>query len=148
MIRAATSEDVSAIASLIDASYRVYVPALGRDPQPMTDDYADLVASGEVSVLIEQQDIAGVLVLQDQKDALLVRTVGIAPAYQGRGLGRRLMAYAEERAAACKKKALRLYTNEVMTGNVDLYRWLGYSETHRTGPDKRQVVHMTKVLHG
>jgi GNAT superfamily N-acetyltransferase len=148
VIRPATSGDVSSIGTLIDAAYGGYVAALGRHPQPMDDDYALLVGRGEVTVLDVGNSLAGILVLQPVDNALLVRTVAIAPGYQRSGLGMMLMAHAEAQATASGKSTLRLYTNEVMAGNVDFYQRLGYSETHRAGPDGRQVVYMMKVLHG
>jgi GNAT superfamily N-acetyltransferase len=145
-MRQAQPSDASAVSELIHAAYALYVPRLGRDPQPMTDDYAALSEAGEVWVLDGSATLDGVLVVQKQTDCLLVRTVGIAPTRQRQGLGSRLMAEAERLAAAAGVRTLRLYTNEVMAGNVEFYQRLGYTETHRTGPKGKQVIYMTKEL--
>jgi GNAT superfamily N-acetyltransferase len=146
LIRLASFFDERSIVALIDAAYRDYIPKLGRDPQPMTDDYAVLIAAGEVWVLDGSSALDGVLVVQRQEDCLLVRTVGIAPTCQRQGLGSRLMGEVERMAAEADIRTLRLYTNEMMTGNVELYERLGYTETHRTGPEGKQVIYMTKEL--
>jgi GNAT superfamily N-acetyltransferase len=146
VIRLASPLETGLIAALIDAAYRDYIPRLGREPQPMTDDYTALIAAGEVWVLDGSSALDGVLVVQRQEDCLLVRTVGIAPACQRQGLGSRLMGEVERMAAEADIRTLRLYTNEVMTGNVELYERLGYAETHRTGPEGKQVIYMTKEL--
>jgi GNAT superfamily N-acetyltransferase len=145
-MRQAQPSDASAVSELIHAAYALYVPRLGRDPQPMTDDYAMLIEAGEVWVLDGAAGLDGVLVIQKADASLLIRTVGIAPHRQRQGLGSRLMAEAERLAAEADIRTLRLYTNEVMTGNVELYERLGYAETHRSGPTGKQVIYMTKEL--
>jgi ribosomal protein S18 acetylase RimI-like enzyme len=146
VIRAAEMVDVARVASLIDRAYRGYVGALGRDPQPMTDDYHTLVSASEVWVYEHYGRIDGVLVLQSKDDHLLVRTIGIAPDRQRKGLGTKLMRHAEAVALASGQRQIQLYTNEVMTGNVELYERLGFVETHRTGPENKRVIYMTKAV--
>jgi ribosomal protein S18 acetylase RimI-like enzyme len=146
VIRLARLDDAASVSALIRATYSLYVPRLGRDPQPMTDDYAALIEAGEVWVSDGKTALEGVLVVQKTEDYLLIRTIGIAPARQRQGLGTRLMGEAERLAVAADIRTLRLYTNEVMTGNVELYERLGYIETHRTGPEGKQVIYMTKEL--
>ena len=147
MIRPAQPSDAGPVAALIQAAYGGYAPLLGRDPQPMTDDYAALIAAGEVFVLEVERVLAGVLVVQEPEwGTMLVRTVGIAPGRQGRGLGTQLMAYAEEIADARDLRRMRLYTNQVMDGTARLYARLGYVETHRDGPGGRQIIYMGKEV--
>ena len=147
MIRPAQPEDAEPVIALIHAAYRGYVPRLGRDPQPMTDDYAALIAAGEVFVLETEATLAGVLVVQEpESNTMLVRTVGVAPGRQQRGLGTQLMAYAERLADERDLSRVRLYTNEVMEGTARLYARLGYVETSRDGPAGKQVIYMAKEV--
>jgi ribosomal protein S18 acetylase RimI-like enzyme len=146
VIRAAEMVDVARVASLIDCAYSGYVGALGRDPQPMTDDYHALVSASEVWIYEHDGSIDGVLVLQSKDDHLLVRTIAIAPDRQRKGLGTKLMRFAEAVALASGQQQIQLYTNEVMTGNVELYERLGFVETHRTGPENKRVIYMTKAV--
>ena len=145
-MRQARPDDVHNLSALIQAAYSLYVPHLGRKPQPMTDDYAALIEANEVWVIEDGSELEGVIVTQTIEDYLLVRTVGITPARQRQGLGTQLMAEAERLARAADIRTLRLYTNEVMAGNVELYERLGYAETHRDGPEGKQVIYMTKAL--
>ena len=142
MIRQCNAAEVAPVCTLIEAAYRDYVALLGRNPQPLDDDYAALINAGEVFVLERDGRIDGALVLQQVEDHLLVRTVAVDPSSQRQGLGTLMMEYAEIHARDRGIATLRLYTNEVMAGNVELYSRLGYSETHRTGPVGRQIVHM------
>jgi GNAT superfamily N-acetyltransferase len=48
-------------------------------------------------------------------DHLLIENVAVSPAFQGRGLGRRLIARAEQLAASQGQTELRLYTNKMFT---------------------------------
>ncbi len=76
----------------------------------------------------------------------VIWSVAVAPAVQGRGLGRELMRFAEGRARALGRPTLRLFTNARMTRNLALYGRLGYVETHRETLPDRVLVHMAKTL--
>ena len=62
----------------------------------MDDDYAEKVARGLVSVADEAGEIVGLIVLLRQPGHLLVENVAVAPERQGEGVGRDLLAFAEE----------------------------------------------------
>jgi ribosomal protein S18 acetylase RimI-like enzyme len=94
----------------------------------MNDDYDALVAAGEVFVF---DDLAGLIVLRAEPDHLFVDNVAVEPSRQGEGLGRALLAFAGERAAAAGLPELRLYTNAAMTENIALYGRLGWEEYER-----------------
>jgi ribosomal protein S18 acetylase RimI-like enzyme len=146
VIRPAAAADVPAIAALVRAAYAMYVPRIGRQPAPVTADHAALVAAGRVWVAEVAGEIAGVIVLIPRADHLLVENVAVAPAMQGRGIGRALMTQAEERAAAAGLAELRLYTNQLMTENLALYPALGYVETGRRVEDGFARVYFSKRI--
>ena len=113
----------------------------------MRDDYAARIAARQAHVLEDDAGaLAGVAVLEAEPDALLVENVAIAPAAQGRGFGRRLMAFAEDEARRLGRARLRLYTNARMEANIRLYGRLGYAETHRARMDGFDRVFMEKRL--
>ncbi len=72
--------------------------------------------------------------------------VAVHPDYQGRGLGRKLMALAEKEARRMGFTTVTLYTNEHMIENLELYKKLGYTETARTIERGYQRVYMRKAL--
>lgn len=146
VIRLATKDDAADVTALIVAAYGHYVQRLGRNPQPMTDDYLAFIEAGDVHVVDMDCQIVGALVTQLQPDGLLVRTVAVDPARQRQGLGVELLAFAETIASEKTKNRLRLYTNEVMDGTVNLYSRLGYWETHREGSTGKQVIFMEKEV--
>lgn len=138
--------DANAVAACVRAAYAEYVARIGREPAPMGADYAALIDAGAVWVVRAGGAIAGVLVLRPQPPSLLLENVAVAPAHRGRGLGRALIAFAEERARAEGLDAVTLYTNERMTANLRLYPALGYDETARGVEDGFARVYFRKPV--
>jgi ribosomal protein S18 acetylase RimI-like enzyme len=150
-IRAARPEDRAAVETIVNAAYSVYIERVGKPPGPMLDDYAQLIADGHVSVLEEENDggavaIAAIIVLLPKPDHLLLDNIAVRPDRQGSGLGRRLIAFAEQEARRLGYSELRLYTHEKMTENIALYRRLGFVETGRRHDASYDRVFMTKRL--
>ncbi len=145
-VRAARLEDAAVIGDLVRVSYAKYVERLGREPAPMLEDYAALIEAGEVWVLVEGEEVLGVLVMRSAEDHLFVDNVAVAPGQQGRGLGRELVAFAEEQASAYGLPEVRLYTNEKMHENLAVYARLGFEETGRGLDGGYRRVFMRKRL--
>jgi ribosomal protein S18 acetylase RimI-like enzyme len=146
-IRPAVAEDGEAVAACSRAAYATYVERLGREPAPMGADYAALIARGHVWVADARGAVRGVLVLEPgvNRDYLLVWSVA-APVFQGRGLCRRLLAFAEAEAARRGMAEVRLFTNELMTENLAFYTRLGYEETERRQEGPHRRVYLRKGL--
>lgn len=147
-IRLAIAPDVPTVARVIDDAYRHYIPRIGRPPAPMLDDHAARVAAGVVWVIEDEGTIAGILVLLAQADHLLLDNVAVVPGRQGRGLGRRLLGFAEAEAVRRGYGEIRLYTNALMTENQRLYSAIGYEETGRGTDAGYGRVFMRKRLAG
>jgi GNAT superfamily N-acetyltransferase len=146
MIRPARSEEAAVVRGIVHDAYSHYVPRIGKLPGPMLDDYAARIAAGQVWVLEDEGRICGILVLEDQSSALLLDNIAVAPSAQGKGCGRRLMAFAEEEARRRGHDAIILYTHVLMTENVALYRRAGYAETGRVSEKGFERVYMRKNL--
>ncbi|ANT60497.1 GNAT family acetyltransferase [Salipiger sp. CCB-MM3] len=131
LIRRAHPADLAAIEAIVETAYSPYIPRMGQKPGPMLDDYAALIAAGHVHVADLDGQVAALLVLLDQADALLLDNIAVSPAAQGRGVGRALMAFAEAEARARGHNVIRLYTHVLMRENLVLYPRLGYHETAR-----------------
>ena len=147
-IRRATTVDVPRIAEIVERAYRRYIRRMGRPPGPMLDDYSARVSEGSVWVIEEDAIIVGILVLLPKRDHLLLDNIAVAPARQGLGLGRRLLAFAEAEAMRRGYSEIRLYTHETMTENQRLYAAIGYEETGRGTDDGYERVFMRKKLGG
>jgi GNAT superfamily N-acetyltransferase len=146
LIRPASPQDLAAVEAIVRSAYAPYVPLIGREPEPMLDDYAASIGQGHVYVLSDEGGISGIIVLIPEERPMLLDNVAVRPDAQGRGHGRTLIAFAERRAREWGLRAIRLYTNEAMTENVALYGRLGFVETHRAEERGFRRIYMTKRL--
>ena len=145
-IRVATASDVSMIASIVQQAYCHYIARIGKPPGPMLDDYAVRVREGTVWVIEQANAIFGIIVLLPASDYLLLDNIAVAPERQGRGIGRRMLDFAEAEALRRGYSEIRLYTHETMIENQRLYSALGYEETGRATQTGYNRVYMCKRL--
>ena len=145
-LRRADFADVEAITELVRAAYSPYIAHIGKPPAPMLDDYRQVVAQAEVHVALQAERIAGVLVLEREGDEMLLANIAVLPACKGQGIGKLLMQFCESRSRQVGCSAVRLYTHERMTENIEIYRRLGYAETHRAEEQGFSRVFMRKAL--
>ena len=92
----------------------------------MTADHADAVRKHRIDLLHRGGTLAALIETVPGDGHLLIANVAVSPALQNRGLGRRLLAHAEQLAAAQRHPVVRLFTNKLFAANVQLYRKLGY----------------------
>ncbi len=145
-LRRAVATDASAIRDLTREAYAKWVPVIGREPKPMTADYAEAVRSHRIDLLYVDGELAALIETIPQADHLLIENVAVSPAFQGRGLGRKLMAHAEQIAASLGHDEIRLYTNKLFAENVRLYRVLGYRIDREEAFKGGFAVHMSKSV--
>jgi GNAT superfamily N-acetyltransferase len=146
-LRTATAADAAALSRLAHAAYGKYTQRLGYDVLPMRADYGKIVAEDQVWVIDGSAgECDATLILRPAANHLLIWSVAVGPALQKKGLGRALMKFAEDEARRQGLSEMRLFTNELMSENIALYRRLGYSESHRERRPDRVVVHMRKAL--
>jgi GNAT superfamily N-acetyltransferase len=146
VIRIARAADVAVVTAIVHDAYAVYVARNSKMPGPMRDDYAALITAGRVHVLEEAGEIAGLVVLIPEQAAMLLDNVAVHPLMQGRGLGFKLIAFAEQRARDAGFATIRLYTQDIMTENLALYRRLGFVETHRGEALGLNRIYLSKKL--
>ena len=147
-IRLARDDEAEAVRRLVLDAYGHYVARIGKPPGPMLDDYAQRIAQRQVSVIEEDGRLLGILVLEEESDAILLDNIAILPAAQGRGLGRALIAHAEAETRRRGHGLLRLYTHVLMTENIRLYGRLGFRETGRGEEKGFERVYMAKAVAG
>ena len=145
MIRPAAPGDAAALIAIARAAYAPFVPLIGREPPPMQQDFPADIADG--AAWVSGSPIQGYIVARPKGADWLIENVGITPPAQGRGLGRALIAFAEEEGQHRGHARVVLYTNAAMTRNLSLYPRLGYVEAGRgrtaSGLDR---VHFAKAL--
>ena len=130
-IRGARPADAPRLEAIARAAYATYVPRIGREPAPMSADYAAAIAAGHAIVISRGQELVGYLIGRRDADTYFIENIAVDPAFEGRGLGRTMLRHAIAEARRLKLSALWLFTNAAMTENLGLYAHLGFVETHR-----------------
>ena len=145
-LRSALENDVPGIIECVENAYHHYIDRIGKKPGPMLDDYAEAISIHEVYVAEEADRIAGILVLIKQDNTLLLDNVAVHNDFQRRGIGRKLMSLAEQRARQLGYSNIELYTHELMTENYQAYLKLGYMEVDRRTVKGYDRIYMLKNL--
>ena len=112
----------------------------------MTADYTEAVWKHRFDLLYVEGKLAALIETIPQADHLLIENVAVSPLFQGRGLGRKLMAHAEKVAASLGLSETKHYTNKLFAENVQLYAKLGYRVDREEEFKGGFVVHMSKPI--
>jgi ribosomal protein S18 acetylase RimI-like enzyme len=145
-LRRACPGDAPAMAHCVSAAYTHWVQIIGQKPWPMLQDYASILETEHVVVAEIEGEIAGILVLSETPDGLLIDNVAVFPRHKGQGVGKALLLHAEVEAAARGHVSMYLYTNEKMSENIALYIKIGYIEYERRQEDGFRRVYLRKAL--
>jgi ribosomal protein S18 acetylase RimI-like enzyme len=144
--RAAVESDAEALAACARAAYAKYPERNGLIPVPMTQDYAEVVREWQVTLVEHGGEVVAFIVMGVADEGFLLDNVAVAPADQGKGLGRCLLELAEAEAERRGFDSIYLYAQEVMTENLALYRRLGYVEYARRTERGLPRVYLRKPL--
>ncbi len=145
-IRRAASDDAPAITDCVARSYEHYIARIGGPPGPMLEDYAGVVAGREAYVVELDECVVGVLVLGPSDEGFLLDNIAVRPEHRGRGIGRRLLQLAEDRARAQGFASIYLYTHAKMIENRALYAHVGYVQYAERTEDGMTRVFMRKRI--
>jgi ribosomal protein S18 acetylase RimI-like enzyme len=145
-LRQARPADADAIRDLTRAAYAKWVRLIGREPLPMTVDYATALTVHRFDLLEVDAHLAALIETTPQGDELLIVNVAVHPAMQGQGFGVGLLKLGEDLAAEAGLKGVRLYTNQRFEANVRLYASLGYRIEREQALNGGVAVHMVKRL--
>ena len=137
-LRLARADEHEAVAACVDAAYSKWIARIGRKPGPMLDDYAELIGRGVVYVLPDEADTIRALIVTWVQDGdadadayMWIDNLAVQPAEQGSGIGRMLIAFAEDRARESGLNEIRLLTNALMTENIAFYERGGFEVLER-----------------
>lgn len=146
MIRRARPEDTNAIQRVAEAAYHPFVVILGKKPAPMVADFGAHIERDWVIVFEREAVVSGYAVLVISERRVLLDNIAVDPALQGSGIGSALIKQTERHAATLGYEALDLYTNVVMTANIQWYEKLGFIETKRADEAGFRRVYMRKTI--
>lgn len=143
-IRLATINDVKAVTALTKSAYAKWVPVIGREPLPMKVDYAAAIRNHRIDLLFVGPELAALIETTQRNEDLLIENVAVAPQFQKRGYGRRMIGRAEQLAVQTGLACVRLYTNSRFETNLRLYASLGYQVEREEAANGGITVHMLK----
>ncbi len=145
-VRRAGPQDADSVRTVVQAAYAKWVPVLGRKPVPMVADYDRGVLDHEIDLLHDDTVMVALIECIPQHDQLFIENIAVAPAHQGRGLGRWLLDHAERRAKAAALPKLGLLTAEAMASNVRLYQSAGFQIDGTSPFMGGTTIHMSKWI--
>lgn len=146
VFRPANFEDMHHVWRIVYHAYREYIPLLGRTPPTFQEDFDNHVALGNLWLFSIGTDVVGMVVLTPMLDHMLIQALCVDPSLHGRGFGRQLLSFAEQRAKHHGFGEVRLYTNSLMIRNLRIYRKWGFRKTKIEEYGWGQRVHMSKQL--
>jgi len=127
-IRVAVAADVEPLARLINAAFVVEQPFIeGERIDPAG--VREYMEKGEFLVAEDAAGLAGCVYVELRRERGYLGLLGVAPAQQGTGLGRKLMDAAESyfREAGCRAIDLRIIS--ARTPLPAFYERMGYAQT-------------------
>lgn len=147
VLRRAGPADAAAIRALAERAYGKWVPVIGRPPRPMVADYAEMLEDHRIDLHEIDGRLVGSIATKLHDTFMFIESVAVDPHWQGQGIGRALLAHAEELTREAGLPEIRLLTNARMQANAALYRQMGYvlheTEMH---PVYGGVLHFRKGL--
>ena len=145
-IRLGVVDDLNTVEEIVKKAYSVYIDRIGKKPAPMIVDYKNLIHKQLVHVIEEGNLIRGLIVLVPMEKFMLVENVAVHPDFHGKGYGRKLLDYADKVAKTKGFTEIRLYTNEKMLENLNIYQHLGWKEYKRRTEKGYSRIYMKKPL--
>lgn len=144
-LRRATSADVDLVTRLTREAYAPLIPLIGREPKPMTADYAQAIADHVIDIYEQDGQAVALIELIKKPDHLLIENIAVRPSRHGQGIGGKLLQHAVDVTRSLNLDEVRLFTNVKFVANINFYAKRGYEEflreTHET---LGEAVHMKK----
>lgn len=145
-LRPATAADAAGVAACVCEAYVHYIERIGRQPGPMLEDYAKVIAQSAVHVAVHAGRVVGAIVLMETGEGFYVENVAVRPSVRGAGVGRALLQLAERQAEQRGHASIYLATHELMVENRALYKRIGYVEYDHRVVDGFPRVFLRKTL--
>lgn len=125
-MRRAQMSDLETVRSITADAYAAFQAQIGTVPWPIREDYRPRIENGEVWILDDDSEPAGIVVLENHDDHMVLFSVAVRSSRHGQGHGTALLAFADRQAVRAGYSEIRLYTNALMERQIRLYERCGY----------------------
>jgi ribosomal protein S18 acetylase RimI-like enzyme len=147
ILRPAAPDEAAAIGDLARDAFSMYTERIGREPEPMVADYAEIIQRGGVMVAMIGKQIAGYVEMYVRDDHLFIDKIAVSPEFQNQGIAHAVYGLIAITARAHGLPRLRLYTNAAMHENISLYEQAaGFTVTERKEEHGFERVFMDREL--
>jgi GNAT superfamily N-acetyltransferase len=131
-IREALVDDAVGLQACMQSAYASYQDRMGgKRLPPMHLDYAIEITDFPTWVAELDGIIVGGLTMMFEKDFTTIANIAVHSEFQGQGLGGGLMKFAESQAKEKGYSEMRLATHVLLSENVTLYLYFGWTEFDR-----------------
>lgn len=144
--RRAGPDDADSLRKITHAAYAKWVPVIGREPLPMTFDFAVLVKKHQIELCLSETIVTGLIQMIPSQGFMLLDNLAVLPEWQAKGLGKALLEHGEALAQHDGFGQMRLYTNQAFTENIEFYKRRGYQITAYKPFKGGVMVNMAKPL--
>ncbi|GGF15117.1 GNAT family N-acetyltransferase [Flavobacterium limi] len=153
MITKATLEDIPALAKLINSAYRGESSKKGwtteahllegkrTDEQEMTEIFMD--PKNTILKFTENEEITGSVLLVEKGNQLYLGMLTVSPELQNRGIGKKLLAEAENQAKALGLSSIIMTVISVREELIAWYKRHGYVDTGEREAFPESGIHVT-----
>src|SRR4051812_23593222 len=125
-LRPATADDTAGLVSLLNAAFAMERAFMDRD-RIYPDEVTAYMRAGTYYVVDDDAGALGAcLYLARRGDRMYLGMLAVSPPRQGTGLGKQLMAFAENQAAAAGCEAVDIRVVNLRTELPPFYRALGF----------------------
>lgn len=139
------SSDAAACKAIANRAYEKYIALMNKKPAPMSADYEKHLRDDIVFVLEDPPEIIGFAVVTVEAGNYWLDNLAVDTGYQKQGYGKQLIDYVEDYLTQhCDR--YKLYTNVVMTKNIEWYVRLGFQELYRAVVDGYERIFFEKLL--
>ena len=129
-VRLATSDDSQAISDVLLSSFGAnresYTPEAFVVVTPSPEEIEGRFAEGPQWIAELDGRMVGTIGVTHEPEGIYIRSLGVAPDAQGRGVGRKLLDVIDEYAASQNAIRIFLYTTYFVPAAVKLYEKHGY----------------------
>lgn len=131
-IREARVEDSVQLKLVMESAYSIYEERMeGNRLPPLEVDYKDEIENYPVWVVEMNKEIVGGIILLFESDYCQIANIGVHTKYQGYGIGKGLLQFAESVAEQKGYSIIKLATHVLFTENLVYYTKLGWTEYDR-----------------